>query len=79
MEKRIRRIIGRAKYGDETWEEVMTEINRTVGMDLKTVFQLIGVILDELDRTTVPVVPIVFADDPAPEKENVKKETKSKK
>ena len=49
MEKKIRKIIGRAKYKDETWEEVMLEINRTGGVDLKIMYQMIGVILDELD------------------------------
>ena len=49
MEKKIRKIIGRAKYKDETWEEVMFEINKQGGVDLKITYQILGVILDELN------------------------------
>jgi hypothetical protein len=49
VEKRIRKIIGRAKYKDESWEEVMIEVNRQGGVDLKIMYQIMGVILDELD------------------------------
>lgn len=72
MEKRIRKIIGTAKYKDETWEEVMLRVNREGGVDLKIIYRIIGVILDEVEKGYVPTIPTVFKTDD-------KKETTSKK
>lgn len=49
MEKKIRKIIQSAKYSDESWEEVMERINKEGGADVKSLYRIVGIILDEID------------------------------
>ena len=47
--KQLHKILGTVNYADETWVQTLERINKQGAMDVKTVFQVIGVILDELD------------------------------
>lgn len=69
MEKRAKKILNTIRYGDENWEDVLIRVNREGGVDLKTLFRLVGIVMDELQRQAVPIIPTVF-----PANENGKKE-----
>lgn len=76
MEKRIRQIIQTAKYSDESWEDVLSRVNKDGGADLKALFRIMGIVLDEIERLRTPIhtIPTVF-----PKKEDVKEKKKSNK
>lgn len=81
MQKQLRKILGTVKYSDETWVDVLERVNKDVGIDIKTCYKLIGVILDELERSKIPVIPTVFPTEETSKKmeEYAKKETATKK
>ncbi len=47
--KKLHKILGTVKYADETWVDTFERINKQGAMDIKTVYHVLGVVLDELD------------------------------
>lgn len=84
MEKKLRKILGTIKYGDETWSDTLDRVNKDFGIDIKICYKLIGVILEEIERiekANTPIIPTAFAGEPLPEvkKDHVKKTKTTKK
>ena len=50
MRNKAKKILGTTKYADESWADTIDRVNRDVGVDIKTCYKLIGVIMDELDE-----------------------------